>query len=210
MEESKWFIEEGRWGQVGRLKKEYKNKKTRERNVLKQAIKFNTCNNKEQEPIKYWPFSLTEKGLAKTDLFEFKFWFFPKSTKNPKPNKKLKLHKEKINTSALEYNFIIEGETEGIVGEDKINLRAGDYIIIKPGFVINLQDNIKKDLMGITIKVPYKDQDDKIEGDEKGFDKLRFKNDFTKLIKKTDFEELFKKSKKVKIKNKLKLWNNNK
>jgi len=85
-------------------------------------------------------------NLAKTKDFEFKYWEFKVGEKS---------HEPKVQRNATEYNFIIEGQIRGKVDDIKdILLEAGDYIVIKPGFVINLQEEVIKDTKGITIKVP--------------------------------------------------------
>jgi uncharacterized cupin superfamily protein len=137
-----------KWGQIGRLKEEY-----RENNKIKHTAEG------------YWPFGIfvenegnkkleeykLEKkeiyaNLAKTEDFEFKYWEFKAGEKS---------HEPKVQRNATEYNFIIEGQIRGRVDDkDDIFLEAGDYIIINPGFVINLQKEVIKDTKGITIKIP--------------------------------------------------------
>lgn len=87
-------------------------------------------------------------SLAKCDDFEVKYWEFKKGEEHK--------HKSKFQVRCTEYNFIIEGEVKGRVGDTKdILLKKGDYIIIKPGEIVNLQQEIVSDCVkGITIKAP--------------------------------------------------------
>jgi len=91
-------------------------------------------------------------SLAKTDDFELKYWFFKKDEEFR--------HEAKFQVLATEYNFIIKGKIKGRVGDKKdIVLEAGDYIVIKPGEIVNLQQEIVEDVEGITIKVPSRHGD---------------------------------------------------
>lgn len=91
------------------------------------------------------------ESLAKTESFEFKYWAFKKGKES---------HEPKFQILATEYNFIIEGKIKGRVGDIKnIELKAGDYIVIKPGEIVNLQQEIVEDVKGITIKVPSRHGD---------------------------------------------------
>ena len=91
-------------------------------------------------------------SLAKTENFEFKYWHFNKGEEYK--------HEPKFQITATEYNFIIKGKIIGRVGNQKdIILEAGDYIIIQPGEIVNLQQEIVEDVEGITIKVPSRHGD---------------------------------------------------
>lgn len=94
---------------------------------------------------------LKDSDLEKNNHFELKYWTFAKN-KNPK-------HKEKFQKEATEYTFIIKGEINGTVEEDPINLKTGDYIIIKPGITSNLVKEVVENTIGITIKSPSKQGD---------------------------------------------------
>ena len=96
-------------------------------------------------------FQFNEGDFEKTDLFEMKYWTF-KTTDNPD-------HELKVQRNATEYTFIITGEIIGKVEAEKVNLKAGDYIIIKPGTVNNLVEKVIKDVIGITIKTPSSQND---------------------------------------------------
>lgn len=151
MPNNKWTIEYYEWGQIGRLNEQF-----RDGDKLKYTDED------------YWPFGIficdgeekisedyqlikkeAYKNLAKIKDFEFKYWEFRKNCCSTKP------HESKLQRNAMEYNFIIEGKIRGRVDKEKdIILKAGDYIIIRPGFVINLEQEIIKDTKGITIKTP--------------------------------------------------------
>jgi mannose-6-phosphate isomerase-like protein (cupin superfamily) len=92
------------------------------------------------------------KSLAKTNDFELKYWFFKKGEEA--------LHEPKFQVLATEYNFIMRGKIKGRVGDKKdIILEAGDYIVIRPGEIVNLQQEIIEDVEGITIKAPSRHGD---------------------------------------------------
>lgn len=91
------------------------------------------------------------ESLAKTEDFEFKYWSFKKGEK---------AHEPKFQVLATEYNFIIRGKIKGKVGNrEDIVLGTGDYIVIKPGEIINLQEEVLENAEGITIKVPSRHGD---------------------------------------------------
>jgi len=144
-------INKYKWGQIGTFdSKLRKNLKAEE--IKKHQIKYNKDG--------YWPFTINAegKGLAKTEAFEFKYWAFPATEKSIKV--KGKPHEPKFQCCATEYNFIIEGKIKGQVGKTKnIILKAGDYIVIKPGFPVDLQQVVMEDVKGITIKTPSRKGD---------------------------------------------------
>jgi len=91
------------------------------------------------------------ESLANTQDFELKYWEFQKSSQ---------AHEPKFQVLATEYNFIIEGRIRGRVGDKKgIELKTGDYIIIKPGEIVNLQQEVLENTKGVTIKVPSRHGD---------------------------------------------------
>ena len=146
MENYKWDIKEYDWGKVGQLKEIYRTKDCK--------IKYSESN--------YWPIDLNngqgidvDQGLQKLEKrkkdFILKYWEFKVEDES---------HDAKAQRNSTEYNFIIEGEIRGDVGGEEILLRAGDFIIIRPGVVINLQKEIRKPTKGITIKVPGIENDE--------------------------------------------------
>lgn len=91
-------------------------------------------------------------SLAKTENFEFKYWHFNKGEECK--------HEPKFQVTGTEYNFIIKGKIKGRVGDQKdIILKTGDYIIIRPGEIVNLQQEIIEEVEGITIKTPSRHGD---------------------------------------------------
>lgn len=91
-------------------------------------------------------FQLKDGAFEKNEHFELKYWTF---LKNDNPN-----HDLKVQRNATEYTFILKGEIIGRVGSQKINLKTGDYIVIKPGTVNNLVEKVIENTIGITIKTP--------------------------------------------------------
>jgi len=75
-----------------------------------------------------------------------KYWTF---AKNEKPD-----HELKVQRDATEYTFIIKGEIIGRVENEKIHLKTGDCIVIKPGTVNNLVEKVIENVIGITVKAP--------------------------------------------------------
>ena len=101
---------------------------------------------KESERKKGWFAGWFMDGLRQSKDLEIKYWTF-KETKNPS-------HELKVQRNSTEYTFIITGEIIGRVEGEKINLKTGDYIIIRPGTVNNLVEEVAEDVIGITIKAP--------------------------------------------------------
>jgi len=169
MEEKKfWEIKKYEWGEIGNLKDEHRNKEIK--------IEKNKVHQIKDRKKGYWVFGgfVKDRNLAKTEDFELKYWMF-------RADDKRKFHKPKFQCCSKEYNFIIDGEIEGRVGNTKRNiiLKAGDYIIIKPGFAVDLQQNIKEDVRGITIKTPsYENDTVKIDECEERFKKSYCKKMF--------------------------------
>lgn len=91
-------------------------------------------------------FQFNEEDPEKTDYFEIKYWVFTKAENSD--------HKLKVQRNATEYTFIIKGEIIGRVENEKVHLKTGDYIIIKPGTVNNLVEKVLENAIGITIKAP--------------------------------------------------------
>jgi len=92
------------------------------------------------------------QSLARTEDFEFKYWSFKKGEECK--------HEPKFQIFAKEYNFIIKGKIKGRVNDRKdIILEAGDYIVIEPGEIVNLQQEIIEDVEGVTIKTPSRHGD---------------------------------------------------
>jgi hypothetical protein len=142
----KWKLpEKYNWGEIYRLKDEY-----RDSDKLKYLEEdFWFIGAFDERGINH------EKHLdqvAKKD-FGLKYWEFKKNVS--------KQHESKVQRNCTEYNFVLEGEIQGSIEKEKdIILQAGDFIVTRPGFVINLQEKINKDTKGITIKVPLIEDDE--------------------------------------------------
>jgi len=57
-------------------------------------------------------------------------------------------------SSIIECTFILRGKTKCLIGNHEITLKAGDYIVIKPGTPNNTVTEILEDVAGLTIKAP--------------------------------------------------------
>ena len=143
-----WKVTRYKWGEIGNLKNEYKNTISIDNDKVRRI---------EDRKEGYWVFGSfvgneSNESLAMTNDFEFKYWFFKKGEECH--------HEPKFQIIAREYNFIIKGKIKGRVGDKKdIILEAGDYIIIEPGEIVNLQQEIIEDVEGMTIKTPSRHGD---------------------------------------------------
>jgi len=99
---------------------------------------------KKQDSI--WLFGCFKDKIEKNNNFELKYWSFKK---NKKPE-----HDSKFQKKSTEYTFIIKGKVKGNVDGKKVELKTGDYIIIKPKTKSNLIEEVLEDTIGITIKSP--------------------------------------------------------
>lgn len=125
----KYCVEKHNWGEIGKL-----------------------ISGKDKCGWIFGSFIKEIKSLAKTEDFELKYW------KLDKPS-----HEPKFQVLATEYNFIIKGRIKGRIrnaeGDTEVQLKEGDYIVIKPGEIINLQEEINEEVEGMTIKVPSRHGD---------------------------------------------------
>jgi len=88
---------------------------------------------------------LMKSGLRKTDKIEFKYWEFKKG-KNPE---------NKASSHELpEHSIILKGKMNGEIGGQKIELEAGDYIIIGAGISHKYPIDIYEDVEAFTFKAP--------------------------------------------------------
>ena len=87
-----------------------------------------------------------------TEKFEIKHWEYPVGPTN---------HDKKKQKTAMECTIILRGKIEGQIDGKRIELKAGDYVIIEPGVESGFPDNVLEYVEGITIKVPSL-KDDKI------------------------------------------------
>jgi len=109
--------------------------------------KFYIGNFKEESKLKNGWFigHFMEDGLRKTDKFEVKYWEFPPGKAD---------HEKKIQCCSYEITFILKGRIDGEVAGGRIELKAGDYIIIKPKITNGFPDNVFEYVEGLTVKVP--------------------------------------------------------
>lgn len=62
-------------------------------------------------------------------------------------------HGTKI-SATTECAFILKSKTKCLIGNEEIELKQGDYIVIKPGTPSNIVAEILEDVVGLTIKAP--------------------------------------------------------
>lgn len=82
-----------------------------------------------------------------TKNFELKYWAFTKT-------KGKSSHPSKHQKRSTEFNFIIKGHVKGYVGKKRVELRTGDYIVIRPGVKSNIVETVLSNTIGLTIKAP--------------------------------------------------------
>jgi len=80
----------------------------------------------------------------KTDKVEIKYWEEKPGSNN---------HTAKT-SAIIECTFVLEGKCKGFAGNDTIEMKAGDYIVISPGTPNNLLEEVYEPTRGFTIKAP--------------------------------------------------------
>ena len=97
-------------------------------------------------PNRGWIVGTFIKDLPrKNDELEVMYWEFKAGETTNHPMKV---------SSIIECTLILKGKTKCMIdGEEKI-LKAGDYIVIKPGVPNNNVFEVLEDVVGITIKAP--------------------------------------------------------
>ena len=86
-----------------------------------------------------------ESEPRKNEEVEIKYWEFKAGEEVG--------HGTKV-SAIIECTFILKGRTRCLVGDDEIELKQGDYIVIKPGTPNNTVVEIIEDAVGLTIKAP--------------------------------------------------------
>lgn len=93
--------------------------------------------------------SFFEKGSEESDRYteslEVKYWEFASGEG--------KSHSAKL-SATTEWTYIISGELHSEVGDKRVVLGAGDYILIHPGVPNNLVAEVVRDTKAITVKAP--------------------------------------------------------
>ena len=97
--------------------------------------------------------SFVEPGLRNTTALEIKAWRVPLGPSN---------HIPKIQHEALEINIVVRGKLRGIVDGKKVELSAGQFIIIPPGIENNLPEEALEDSEGFCIKTPSNPSDKQV------------------------------------------------
>lgn len=81
----------------------------------------------------------------KNDDVEIKYWEY----------KKDEFVKDYLKVSSIiECTLVLKGSTECLINDQRIVLKTGEYIVIKPGTPNNTVAKILDDVVGITIKSP--------------------------------------------------------
>ena len=86
-----------------------------------------------------------ENAPRKNEEVEIKYWEFQTGEAVG--------HGTKVST-IIECTFILKGKTKCLIGDDIIELKQGDYIVIQPGTPNNTVAEILEDTAGLTIKAP--------------------------------------------------------
>lgn len=86
-----------------------------------------------------------ENAPRKNEEVEIKYWEFKTGETVG--------HGTKV-SAIIECTFILKGKTKCLIGDDIIELKQGDYIVIQPGTPNNTVAEILEDTAGLTIKAP--------------------------------------------------------
>ena len=84
-------------------------------------------------------------GIRKTDKIQLKYWGFKKG-KN--------MENKALTHKLSEYSIILKGKIDGEIGGQKIELEAGDYIIVGAGVPHKYPINIYEDVEAFTFRAP--------------------------------------------------------
>jgi mannose-6-phosphate isomerase-like protein (cupin superfamily) len=85
------------------------------------------------------------EGLRKTSLLEIKYWTAPVG-QNP--------HEPKTQRASTEVSILIRGKVRGFIGDERIELSAGQYLVIPPGIRCNMLEYVDEEAEGFCIKAP--------------------------------------------------------
>ncbi len=86
-----------------------------------------------------------ESAPRKNEEVEIKYWEF-------KAGEAID-HGTKV-SAIIECTFILKGKTKCLIGDDILELKQGDYIVIQPGTPNNTVAEILENTAGLTIKAP--------------------------------------------------------
>lgn len=78
-------------------------------------------------------------------MIEVKYWEFAPGDESG--------HSMKT-SSTVEWSLILSGSTHARLGEDRVLLNAGDYVLIRPGTPNNLVDRVIHPVRAVTVKAP--------------------------------------------------------
>jgi quercetin dioxygenase-like cupin family protein len=88
--------------------------------------------------------SFIEDGPRRTKNVEIKYWEYPRGPTG---------HERKV-SGIIEVTFILKGKTLAEIGEERLVLEAGDYVVIRPDTPNNTVLDILEDAAGLTVKAP--------------------------------------------------------
>jgi quercetin dioxygenase-like cupin family protein len=88
--------------------------------------------------------SFIEDGPRRTEDVEIKYWEY-----HPGPTG----HGRKV-SGIIEVTFILKGKTLAEIGDERLVLEAGDYVVIPPNTPNNTVLDILEDAAGLTVKAP--------------------------------------------------------
>jgi mannose-6-phosphate isomerase-like protein (cupin superfamily) len=89
--------------------------------------------------------SFFPESLRKTDLFELKYWQFKAG--------KVTNRGDKICT-VLECTLVLSGSIRGHINGESVTISQGQYVIIEPGVVNDIVQEVLVSATGLTIKTP--------------------------------------------------------
>lgn len=105
------------------------------------------------------------KGRAQEDARDYRGWlvgsFADPDSARYTPDVEVKYwraddvhgHPAKI-SKIVEVTFMLAGVVRGFVGDDPLEMAAGEYVIIQPGVPNNTVERMSADAIGLTIKAP--------------------------------------------------------
>jgi quercetin dioxygenase-like cupin family protein len=80
-----------------------------------------------------------------TDALEVKYWAYERGGGQS--------HPDKVSTT-LEWSLILSGRVTARLGDEHVELAAGDYALIHPGTPNNMVAEVLEDVTAITVKAP--------------------------------------------------------
>ena len=85
------------------------------------------------------------ESLRATNEVEVKYWEYARGDGHS--------HQAKT-SSTIEWTYIVAGRVRARLGRDFVILGEGEYVIIQPGTLNNVVEELLEDTRGITVKAP--------------------------------------------------------